>query len=316
MHISVVICTRDRASMLRRALESLVTCRKPVGVDGWEVLVVDNASSDDTPSVVTVFRALLPLRYVRQEQPGLSHARNCSVREARGAWIVWIDDDVTVDAGWLCGYADAIVRHPDATALGGPIAIRLEGASPSWVSSGVASVQDAYAGRSADRLRGQFFAGGEKPYGANFALRRSAAEMTPFDRRLGRHPARPTMGGEETEVIRSVLSKGTGWWVPDASVVHHIDEARQSAAYLWDYFVCAGTMSGRGWYALPPMQRWRDLVTASRRATIGHVVWVILRMLRVDGYRAHSLRNAAWNWGYVKGCVEALMGTQAEPAAA
>ncbi len=316
MKISVAICTRDRASMLQRALQSLVACRAAHAAGDWEVLVVDNASSDATPTIVAQFRDLLPIRYARESQPGLSNARNRAVHEAHGEWIAWLDDDVTVDAGWLRAYADAIARHPDATAFGGPIAVHLEGNPPRWLSSGLARVEDAYAGRSAEQFRGQFFVRGEKPYGANFALRRAAALSTPFDPRLGRHPLRPFMGGEETEVIRAILTKGTGWWVPEAHVRHHIDTNRQSAWYLTRYYLCSGRSDARGWKALPRQQRWGDFLRAVRRAAIALAGYGVVHLLRIDHRRAGLLRDAAWYAGYVEGCIGALAPVKRESATA
>ncbi len=313
LQISVIICTRNRAPSLRRALQSLVECEKPDNPEDWEVIIVDNGSSDDTPSLAEMFGATLPLRYVREEQVGLSNARNRGVQEAHGTWILWIDDDVTVESGWLRAYADAIRRHTDAIVLGGSIIVRFEGDPPKWLSTGVRWVQDAYASRPPDRFRGQFFSRGAKPYGANFGLRRAAAQTVPFDTTLGRHPLRPTLGGEETEVIRSVLTGGTGWWVPEASVLHHIDRARQTTDYLWAYFSASGRLSARAWSGLSHGNRWWCFFNAVRLATTNHCAHVVLRLLRHEKYRARTLREAAWNWGYVMGCVDSLKGTQEEP---
>jgi glucosyl-dolichyl phosphate glucuronosyltransferase len=305
MHVSIVICTRNRARMLRRALWSLAECKKPDGDGSWEVLVVDNASDDDTPSVVDEFRARLPIRYVHEPELGLSKARNRSVKEARGTWILWIDDDVTVCTEWLQGYIEAIQRFPDAVALGGPIIVDLGDDPPAWLIQGLGWVEDAYAGRSPNELRGRFYSAGPKPYGANFGLRYTAARSVPFDTRLGHHPSRPTMGGEETEVIRAVLLHGTGWWVPEAFVTHHIDAARQTARYLKAYFTSAGSMSARSWSMLPMWNRLRELAIAIRRACVNQIRYLLLCIVQDKTYRARALRYAAWNRGYIKGCLGA-----------
>lgn len=293
--------------MLRQALQSLLECTQPEGADAWEVLVVDNGSSDATPNVADEFRSRLPLRYVREETPGLSNARNRGVQTARGEWLLWIDDDVTVSAEWLQAYGAAIARFADAEVLGGSIVIELTGNPPAWISRGVEWVQDAYAGRSACELGGaEFYAHGPKPYGANFGLRRSAALAVPFDNALGRHPLRPLMGGEEIEVIREILGTGRGWWVPDAVVVHHIDAPRQTSGYLGRYFTSSGLMNARAWKDLPKAHRWRELASAMLRASVNGVRYACLCLLDDNGARALALRKAAWNWGYVKGCVATL----------
>jgi glycosyltransferase involved in cell wall biosynthesis len=306
MLFSVAICTRDRSRMLRRALDSLVACDKPH--QAWELLVVDNGSKDDTGSVVGSFAADLPVRLIREENAGLSNARNRAVREARGEWILWIDDDVTVARQWLVAYARAVVRHTDAGVFGGPIDVRLEGSPPPWLTSGMHWVLDAYAGRSDTDFRGRFHAVGPKPYGANFALRRSVALRFPFDPALGHHPLRPTMGGEETAVIASALSgDSNGWWVPAAKVTHHIDRARQSIDYLRSYYVDAGRLSA--------VRRREARVTALLRlsvsvlrAIVNQARYLALQTIGEEHHRVRRLRDAAWNWGYVKGYAIGLGG--------
>ena len=287
--------------MLRRALRSLSECMQPEDRNSWEVLVVDNASSDDTRSVADEFRTQLPVRYVHEAQPGLSNARNRGVSEARGTWILWIDDDVTVPREWLRAYLTAMHRHSDADVLGGPIIVELDGDPPQWLREGVECVIDAFAGRPTSD--GRFYSSGPKPYGANFALRTAAARSVPFDPALGRHPMRPHMGGEEIEVIREMLKHGSGWWVPDAFVVHHIDGARQTARYLDAYFTAAGSMNARSWRQLPKWHRLRELATAIRRTCTNHVRYLLLCLVQDRRHRARALRSAAWNRGYVGGCL-------------
>jgi hypothetical protein len=294
--------------MLRRALESLAECAKPDHSSSWEVLIVDNASDDDTASVADEFRGRLPIRYVREAELGLSNARNRGVSEALGAWILWIDDDVTVSAGWLQAYRAAIERLPGAVALGGPIIVEFEGDAPSWLKKGLEWVEDAYAGRSASAFRGQFHAAGPKPYGANFGLRRAAARDVPFDTLLGRHPARPTAGGEETEVLRAMLAHGSGWWVPEALVTHHIDRARQTVRYLSAYFTTAGSAAALSRASsLPTWHQLRELGVAIRRACVNHIRYRLLCLVQNERESARALRYAAWNSGYVKGCFEAVL---------
>lgn len=92
--VSVVVCTRDRTDRLSDCLESLLRLRTPPE----EIIVVDNCPSDDsTQSLCCEF----PVRYVREDVPGESRARNRGVSEAHGDVIAFTDDDCVVDAGWL-----------------------------------------------------------------------------------------------------------------------------------------------------------------------------------------------------------------------
>src|SRR5271155_1594923 len=101
--ISVVVCTYNRRESLRTALGSLAQLRAPAD-SPWELIVVDNNSSDGTPEVVKSFGAgsSFCVQYVFETNQGQSHARNAGINAARGDIVAFTDDDVTVDSGWLC----------------------------------------------------------------------------------------------------------------------------------------------------------------------------------------------------------------------
>src|SRR5262245_52428129 len=100
--ITVILCTYDRARILERALESAAALVLPSSIE-WEVLVVDNNSTDQTQSVIADFCRRYPgrFRYLFEAQQGLCHARNAGVREARGEIIAFMDDDAMAEPGWL-----------------------------------------------------------------------------------------------------------------------------------------------------------------------------------------------------------------------
>jgi glycosyltransferase involved in cell wall biosynthesis len=178
--VSIVICTRNRAASLEIALRSLIGCEQ-LSPSVCEVVVVDNGSSDATRTVAEAFHSTLPLRYVVEAEAGLANARNCGVQVAHGEWLIWLDDDVTVEAGWLAAYLEAIAAHPDAQLLGGLIVAEFGDPLPVWLHDGLGHVGDAFGVRDQPRFDGQILLAGPKPYGANFALRRDAAAAHPFD---------------------------------------------------------------------------------------------------------------------------------------
>src|SRR5947207_180454 len=100
MRVTVAICTFNRAESLRRTLESVAALHLPEALD-WEVVVVNNNSTDHTDSVIESFKERLPIRREFEPQPGASNARNRAVYVAKGDYFVWTDDDVVVDNGWL-----------------------------------------------------------------------------------------------------------------------------------------------------------------------------------------------------------------------
>jgi GT2 family glycosyltransferase len=119
--LTAVICTRDRPELLTRCLASLqaLSQARAAARVGFEILVVDNAPADDrTREIVERARGV---RYVLAPVRGLDFARNHALREAGGEFVAFFDDDVTVDAGWLDGFVEALAAHPDAAAVTGPV---------------------------------------------------------------------------------------------------------------------------------------------------------------------------------------------------
>ncbi len=210
----------------------------PAGLS-WELLVVNNNCTDDTASVLGEFESRLPLRTIFEREPGLSNARNAAVKAALGAYIIWTDDDVLVGEQWLAAYATGFSRFPEASIFGGPIAPWFAGDPPEWLSQTIHRVAVAYAIRDC--------AGGDPPilesympFGANMSFRTGVLRTNAFDATLGRI-GEGLLGGEETTLIRALLSSGhTGRWVSGARVQHYIPRTRQSTRYLREFYASSG----------------------------------------------------------------------------
>lgn len=300
--ISVIICTRDRARQLRRALQSLCVCRVPEDLD-WEVLVIDNGSRDGSTAVAGEFQGRLPIRLAIEPTPGLSMARNRGTEEARGKWLIWIDDDVVVATDWLRAYYQSAQQYPEAAIFGGVISPCLTGDPVSWLRNGIDHVNDAYAARMATIVRGNIRPH-TMPYGANFALERSAAKRHPFDTTLGRHPHAPFRGGEELSVIRRILEEGEiGYWVPDAKVTHCIGPERQTEAYLIAYFNESGYAAAQNRSYDSPLSRALSYLNSLLRWSLHRTEYVLHRADLTRARRARNIREAAWHLGFLKGCM-------------
>jgi len=228
--VTVAICTWNRAALLRRALESLGSLALPEGVQ-LELLVVDNGSSDETPALLRELARAMPLRALAEPAPGVASARNRAIAEARGELIVWIDDDVLVEPGWLAAYVEASLRHPDASFFGGAVLPCFEQPPPAWIAESWERLADVWAIRllppepaPIDRTR--------LPVGANFAIRTALQRRHAYDPRLGRHRD-ALLGGEETVLLRRILAEGErGWWVPAARVRHWLPVERLAEPHL------------------------------------------------------------------------------------
>lgn len=116
--VSVVICTYNRSEMLKICLESLFS--KEIYKDNFEVLVVDNNSSDDTKNIVDNLKKDFNIRYIFEKIQGLSYARNCGWKNALGEYVAFIDDDAKADQEWLNEIFKFIENNPNVSVFGGP----------------------------------------------------------------------------------------------------------------------------------------------------------------------------------------------------
>ena len=126
---SVVIATRNRAEMLEEALQSIVDQT----LCPTEVVLVDNASTDQTPEVADRFRSKLNLVYVIEPQLGVAHARNRGIATARGDIVAFIDDDCLPDPEWLQNMVWRFESDPSIGVVGGVTQARRP-KSRSWVA--------------------------------------------------------------------------------------------------------------------------------------------------------------------------------------
>ncbi len=243
MFVTVGICTFNRAESLRRTLDSLVVMRVPRDVT-WEILIVNNNSTDHTDEVIGEYRDGLPVRREFEPRPGKSNALNRAIDAAKGEYILWTDDDVVVNPGWLGAYVEAFRRWPEAAIFGGRIIPRLEPPVPRWVAESLTVLDGPYAARDfGNDVQPLSVAEGRVPYGANFAIRSIEQRAFPYDPNLGPSPNRPGAGGggEETDVITRLLNSGaTGYWIPNAIVEHSIGRQRQTISYIANYSMIVG----------------------------------------------------------------------------
>ncbi len=259
MKVSVIICTWNRANLLERTLAEMRKLRLPDGVE-WELLVVDNNSTDSTAAVIVKHAQHLPIRPIFEARQGKSHACNTAVAAVRGELLLWTDDDVIVDTEWLGAYASASERWPRAVCFGGPVTPWYECSPPAWIERNRGLLQGMLAVRDygpEERL----FSAEEAPFGANMAFRRQVFDELQFDPRLG--PNKDTgLIGEETTLLAALRERGCeGVAVPAAKVRHFITAARMTPAYLWRWAYGWGRttvrMDRRDGATAPALPLWR-----------------------------------------------------------
>jgi GT2 family glycosyltransferase len=231
--VSVVVCTRNRASQLVACLDRLAELTYP----RLEIVVVDNAPTDDsTRDVVTAVAARDPrFRYVREPRPGLSRARNAGLAAATGRYLAYTDDDVAVDPGWIQGLLRGFGRAPGVGCVTGLVATAdIAGAAEEYF--------DARAASWSTRCEPLVFAldgpGSEDPLfpyspgvfgtGANLAFdRQLLVDLGAFDEALG--AGTRTRGGEDLDIFVRVLRAGRAIVYEPAALVWHHHRADREA---------------------------------------------------------------------------------------
>ncbi|MEX2176558.1 MAG: glycosyltransferase [Pirellulaceae bacterium] len=234
MDATIAICTWNRAELLEQTLAHMRQLKVPAGAT-WEIVVVNNRSTDQTDQVLARHAQWLPLRRVFEPQQGQSHARNAAARAARGELILWTDDDVLVGPRWLAALLAEAQQQPAVAFFGGPIEPWFETPPPEWLARNWRQFASAYAVRDLGPEPIQCDAS-RLPFGANFAVRRAVQTQFLYDGRLGR-VAHSEVRGEESELLLRLLADGQrGQWVPAAKVRHFIPRQRLTQRYLQGFY--------------------------------------------------------------------------------
>jgi glycosyltransferase involved in cell wall biosynthesis len=146
LDISVVVPTYNRGPQLETLLTSLLD--QDAGGLAYEIVVVDNNSTDDTRKIVEAVASRDPqgrLRYVLEPRQGVSYARNTGVAQTTAPIIAFLDDDGVPGPDWVRAMKRAFDEHPEVDCIGGRITPRWVHPRPSWLTAahwGPIAVQD------------------------------------------------------------------------------------------------------------------------------------------------------------------------------
>ncbi len=237
MHmVSVIIATYNRAPRLQKALESIM-CQQAGVV--FEILVIDNHSTDHTKSVVAEFAKTSDLvHYVFEPQKGKCFALNTGIGRAKGDIIVFTDDDIVATPTWL----NACLRcfeTTDCDGVGGRILPQYPNSTPRWLVDNI----QLLAGPIIIYDYGKETKKYQKPMyeflGANFAFRKHVfGKIGLFNTSIG--PGTPSMG-DDTEFVSRALKAGlTLYYCGEAVVWHPIEPNRMNLKYLAWWYMTLG----------------------------------------------------------------------------
>lgn len=226
--VTVAICTHNRAQDTGEAIESILT--QSYAEEEIEIIVVDNRSTDHTAEVVNQLRDRhgSRIRYILENKLGLSVARNRAIQEARGKYILFLDDDALASMEWVQNIVEVFESDPLIGCVGGKIEPIWEVEEPDWIPEEYRSVFTIldYSSEVKEMPSPSI------PYGANVAFRmRVFQEMKPFREDLGR-VGKNLLSSEESELIARVREKYKVFYTPFAPVKHKIAKERTTKKWF------------------------------------------------------------------------------------
>jgi|GEM_PF-683298 len=213
---SIIFATRDRAAQLHRTLAAY----EALDTQGlrWELLVIDNASKDETPAVLQAATAHLPLTTLYVAEGGQNRARNAALEYLRGELVIFTDDDVIPDRNCLQAYVAAAARWPDEVIFGARIEPLFPPGTPDWMGNAAFQFGTTAFARYAPRIDEGVVK--THPYGPSFAVRSRALPGHRFPENLGPQAGSYAMGGEAA-FLRGIAARGHRYiHVPSAHVQH------------------------------------------------------------------------------------------------
>lgn len=226
MRASVVICTYNRAVDTVEAVHS-VLAQEDINIE-FEVLVIDNHSKDNTKELFQNSHWPNNVRYIFEGQLGLSYARNRAIREAKGEFILFLDDDALASPSWIQEVINVFELDEQIGCVGGKIDPIWEGGKPEWIPDeiiGLYTLMD-FSDHVIEMMPPYF------PFGANVSFRKSVFEkIEPFREDLGR-VGNNLLSSEESELISRIREKYKIYYTPYGSVQHKISKSRLNKRWL------------------------------------------------------------------------------------
>lgn len=282
--VSVTICSYNRADWLREAIESLL--QLDVKGFSYEILVVDNASTDHTKETVAELLAEHPdqIRYVVESQPGVSFARNRGVEEARGHWIAFFDDDELAEPDWLSQLLNA-AEEKSVKCVGGAVKLRFDPGKERELHHWVRVTLGCTEG-----MVGQMYDGKRVPTTGNMLVHKDVFET------IGLFRTDLVEGGEDTDLYHRMRKAGFGAYYCPAAIAHHqIPPFRIEPKYLRSTSNRMGSHIARreyekhGWLRFPLM-----VLARAGQTSLIHLPKLVLAML--GGNREAILERKCYWW--------------------
>lgn len=227
--LSFIICTYNREKYIYECLSRLA--KNTVKKD-WEVVLVNNNSTDNTAAECERFVKDFPnihYRYFVETQQGLSYARNRGIAEAKGNWLVFLDDDAMVESDYIENLQSHLKQHPEAAAFGGQIEPLFEDGEPAWYSKWSMGFVSAIDRGNTVHV----FPDNKFPIGANMGIKREViGKVGKFNTELGR-TGNNLLAGEEKDLFNRIRKAGgIILYFPNIGVRHCIPLKRTTKEFI------------------------------------------------------------------------------------
>lgn len=230
VRISAIVCTHNRADYLPRALQSLVNQNMPK--DHYDIIVVDNHSTDDTKRAVERFSSTSNMRYIYEATVGLSYARNSGWHNARSPYVAYLDDDAIAHPEWLNRIVETFQTvTPQPGCVGGKTEPIWETDRPRWLSDwllhGLAIIDWTDTPHVLDNLSAEWLVGANIAFPVD-VLRQTAGFTSKLDR-----AGKNLLSSGDVFLEKQIKKMGYScFYHPDISIKHHIFKSRLTQSWF------------------------------------------------------------------------------------
>ncbi|MBK8807567.1 MAG: glycosyltransferase family 2 protein [Bacteroidales bacterium] len=284
--ISAIICTYNREKYLQQCLEACT--KQTLHKEDFEIIVVNNNSTDNTKSVCDTFKKEYPqfiFRYYEEKQQGLSPARNTGVKEAHAPYLTFLDDDAFIAEDFLQVVVSYFENNSQVASVGGKILLHYEGKIPRW------------GNKYLNSLLGYFDIGNEiKPFpkkyyprGSNMSFKKELFDLYGyFNVELGRKGGN-LVGSEEKELFERFSQTNIGiHYVPQAVVFHCVPESRTTTEFIKKQALGTGIGERSRMKSYTRKQHLKYFLRETKN-WIGSIVLFFLFLFKAQPYKAYMI---------------------------
>lgn len=225
IRFSFITCTYNRDKYIAKTLESV--CKQTFDPSDYEIVVVDNNSTDSTAGICDEFRTKYDdrqFKYYKEINQGLSFALNRGIKEAQGEYIIFVDDDETVIPEHLERLNNHLKSYPNAQLIASPVIPIYEKAQPKWMSHYTQRLIGGYfnQGNQAKKLQAKNY-----PGTGHTIIKRSLYEKYGYyNTELGRK-GNSLIGAEDKDMFNRLKNNSIDcYYFPDIPIYHHIPEQK------------------------------------------------------------------------------------------